>query len=33
MGGHVIRMGECRVLYRILVEKTEGKGPLGRIDR
>jgi hypothetical protein len=28
--GHVARMGEGRGLYRVLVEKPEGKGPLGR---
>jgi hypothetical protein len=27
---HVARMGEERKLYRVLVEKTEGKRPLGR---
>ena len=29
--GHVARMGERRVLYRVLVGKPEGKIPLGRI--
>jgi hypothetical protein len=28
--GHVARMGEKRDAYRILVEKPEGKRPLGR---
>jgi len=28
--GHVARMGERRGVYRILVEKPEGKRPLGR---
>jgi hypothetical protein len=28
--GHVARMGEKRNAYRILVEKPEGKRPLGR---
>jgi len=28
--GHVARMGERRGVYRILVEKLEGKRPLGR---
>jgi len=28
--GHVARMGEERVLYRFLVGKPEGKGPMGR---
>jgi hypothetical protein len=28
--GHVARMGEERVLYRVLVGKPEGKRPLGR---
>jgi hypothetical protein len=27
---HVARMGEERKLYRVLVEKTKGKRPLGR---
>ena len=26
----VVRMGEGRVMYRVLVEKPEGKRPLGR---
>jgi hypothetical protein len=28
--GHVARMGEVRGVYRLLVGKHEGKGPLGR---
>jgi len=28
--GHVVRMGEGRGVYRILVGKPEGKRPLGR---
>jgi hypothetical protein len=28
--GHVARMGEKRNVYRLLVRKPEGKGPLGR---
>jgi len=28
--GHVARMGEERVVYRVLVGKLEGKRPLGR---
>jgi len=28
--GHVARMGESRVVYRVLVGKPEGKTPLGR---
>jgi hypothetical protein len=31
--GHVARMGETRNVYRILVEKGEGKRPLGRPRR
>ena len=31
--GHVARMGESRVLYRVLVGKHEGKKPLGRPRR
>jgi hypothetical protein len=30
---HVARMGEARKVYRILVGKPEGKGPLGRPRR
>jgi len=28
--GHVVRMGEERGVYRVLVGKTEGRRPLGR---
>jgi len=31
--GHVARMGEERGLYRVLVEKPEGRRPLGRHRR
>jgi hypothetical protein len=31
--GHVARMGEKRNVYRLLVEKPEGKRPLGRPGR
>ena len=31
--GHVARMGEERVAYRVLVGKPEGKRPLGRPRR
>jgi hypothetical protein len=31
--GHVERMGEKRGVYRVLVEKPEGKRPLGRPRR
>jgi len=31
--GHVARMGERRGAYRVLVEKPEGKRPLGRSRR
>ena len=31
--GHVVRMGERRGLYRVLVGKPEGKRPLGRPRR
>jgi len=30
---HVARMGERRVVYRVLVGKPEGKRPLGRARR
>jgi hypothetical protein len=30
MGGHVARMGEKRIAYRLLVGKPEGKIPLRR---
>jgi len=31
--GHIARMGERRGVYRVLVGKTEGKGPLGKPRR
>jgi len=31
--GHVTRMGEERVVYRVLMRKPEGKRPLGRPRR
>jgi hypothetical protein len=31
--GHVARMGETRIAYRLLVGKPEGKRPLGRSRR
>jgi hypothetical protein len=31
--GHVVRMGEKRNVYRLLVGKPEGKRPLGRTRR
>jgi hypothetical protein len=31
--GHVARMGEGRYVYRVLVERPEGKRPLGRSRR
>jgi hypothetical protein len=31
--GHVARMGEERKVYKVLVEKTEGRRPLGRPRR
>ena len=31
--GHVARMGEERGVYRVLVEKPEGRRPLGRSRR
>jgi hypothetical protein len=31
--GHVARLGKRRVVYRVLVRKTEGKRPLGRPKR
>jgi hypothetical protein len=31
--GHVERIGEKRNAYRLLVEKPEGKRPLGRLTR
>jgi hypothetical protein len=33
IGGQVARMGEERGVYRVLVEKPEGKRPLGRPRR
>jgi len=30
MAGHVVRMGEVRGIYRVLVGKPEGMRPLGR---
>jgi hypothetical protein len=30
VGGHAVRIGEERQVYRILVEKPEGKRPLER---
>jgi hypothetical protein len=33
MDGHVVQMGEERGVYRVLVEKTKGKRPLGRPRR
>jgi hypothetical protein len=33
LAGHVARMGEERGAYRVLVEKPEGKRPLGRPRR
>jgi len=30
--GHVARMGEGRGVHRVLVEKPEGKRPLGDLD-
>jgi len=29
--GHVARMGDRRVVHRVLVGKSEGKRPLGRL--
>jgi hypothetical protein len=31
--GHVVRMGEKRNVYRLLIRKPEGKRPLGRPRR
>jgi hypothetical protein len=31
--GHVARMGEGRKVYKVLVEKLEGKRPFGRLRR
>ena len=33
LAGHVVRMGEERVVYRVLVGKPEEKRPLGRPRR
>jgi len=33
LAGHVAGMGEIRGVYRVLVEKPEGKEPLGRPRR
>jgi hypothetical protein len=33
LAGHVARIGERRGVYRALVEKPEGKRPLGRQRR
>jgi len=33
LAGHVARMGEERMVYRVLVGKPEGKRPLGRPRR
>ena len=33
MAGHVARMEEGRVVYKVLVGKPEGKRPLGRPRR
>jgi len=30
---HVARMGERKGLYRVVVDKTSGKEPLGRLRR
>jgi hypothetical protein len=31
--GHVVRMGEMRNAYRLLMGKPEGRSPLGRLRR
>jgi len=31
--GHVARVGESRIVYRVLEEKPEGRRPLGRPRR
>jgi len=31
--GHVARMGDGRIVYRVLVEKPEGREPLGKPRR
>jgi hypothetical protein len=33
VGGHAVRIGEERQVYRVLVGKPEGKRPLGRPRR
>jgi hypothetical protein len=33
LAGHIVRMGETRNAYRILVGKPEGKSPQGRLRR
>jgi len=33
LAGHVARIGERRVVYRVLVGKFEGKRPLGKPRR
>jgi hypothetical protein len=33
VGGHVVRMGEGRIVYRVLVGKSVGKSPVGRSRR
>jgi hypothetical protein len=33
LAGHVARMGEDRVMHRVLVGKPEGKRPVGRLSR
>jgi hypothetical protein len=33
LAGHVARMGEVRIVYRVLVGKPEGKGSLERPRR
>ena len=33
LAGHVARMGEERVVYRVLLGKPEGRNPLGRTRR
>jgi len=33
LAGHIARMGEMRYAYKIVIEKREGKRPLGRPGR
>jgi hypothetical protein len=33
LAGHVVRKGEKRNVYRLLLRKSEGKRPLGRLKR